>query len=270
VGPAARHSGARRSTRDRPIRGPLSTMRALGPNARSTPWSAAHCAPARCSRTASRLSGRTGFGRARCAVDRRWRARTAATWCSRTSHHGVRASAGQDECVALSVGARLSRRVLVARCLQPAPATRPRCAYARLCAARAACARSDATVVDGAHTRRTDRDRIARAVPRQRTGRAGRDGAATFARRRHRARSTAAARTRAELATELRHSGLPTASIRATRTRATGATRCARTSRRSATTSESRPCGSRAARDRARRAGRDRRRGKRVVPCGRS
>lgn len=124
-------------------------------------------------------------------------------------NHGVRASAGQDECVALSVGARLGRRVLVAR---PALARTDEAALrdARYAALAQLAREANATAVATAHTAEDQTETVLLALFRG----TGLDGLAGMAPRRPLAPGVDLVRpllrvTRAELATELRHSGLP-------------------------------------------------------------
>jgi tRNA(Ile)-lysidine synthase len=124
-------------------------------------------------------------------------------------NHGLRASADQDECVTLSVGARLARRVRVAR---PPPAGRDEAAlrearYAAL--ARIAHDEGAVTVVT-AHTAEDQTETVLLALFRG----TGLEGLAGMPPRRPLADGVELVRpllrvTRAELATELRHSGLP-------------------------------------------------------------
>ena len=125
-------------------------------------------------------------------------------------NHGARPSAGQDECVVLSVAARLGRPVRVAR---PPRRPRRRGAPARARATpRSRSWRRELGAARGghrAHRRGPDRDGAAGALPRHRAR-----GLAGMPVRRPLAAGVELVRpllrvTHAELATELRRSGLP-------------------------------------------------------------
>ena len=124
-------------------------------------------------------------------------------------NHAVRASAYQDECVVLSIGARLGRRVVVARpdVARDDEATLRDARYAALAQlARDAGARSIAT----AHTAEDQTETVLLALFRG----TGLDGLAGMAPRRPLADGVELVRpvlrvTHAQLATELRRSGLP-------------------------------------------------------------
>ena len=124
-------------------------------------------------------------------------------------NHGVRASAGQDECVTLSVGARLERRVLIAR---PAGARDDEATLreARYDALAQLARDAGAGAIVTAHTAEDQTETILLALFRG-TGLAGLAGMAP---RRPLAPGVDLVRpllrvTRAELATELRRSSLP-------------------------------------------------------------
>jgi tRNA(Ile)-lysidine synthase len=124
-------------------------------------------------------------------------------------NHGVRASADQDECVVLSVGARLGRHVAIARAAPPRAdeATLRDVRYAALARlARAA----DASAVMTAHTAEDQTETVLLALFRG----TGLDGLAGMEPRRPLDDGVELIRpllrvSRAELATELRRSGLP-------------------------------------------------------------
>lgn len=124
-------------------------------------------------------------------------------------NHGVRASADQDECVVLSAGARLGRRVLIAR---PRPARDDEATlraerYAALAALAASCG---AGAVATAHTAEDQTETVLLALFRG----TGPGGLAGIPERRSLAGGVDLVRpllrvTHAELAIELHRSGLP-------------------------------------------------------------
>lgn len=124
-------------------------------------------------------------------------------------NHGVRASADQDECVTLSVATRLGRRVAIAR---PAPAASDEAALrdARYDALARLARETGADQIVTAHTAEDQTETILLALFRG----TGVDGLAGMAPRRPLAPGLELVRpllriTHDELATELRHSGLP-------------------------------------------------------------
>jgi tRNA(Ile)-lysidine synthase len=124
-------------------------------------------------------------------------------------NHGVRASAGQDECVVLSAGARLGRRVVVAR---PPVAGDDEAALrdARYAALADLARAAGASAVATAHTAEDQTETVLLALFRG----TGIDGLAGMPPRRPLAGGVELVRpvlrvTHAELATELRRSGLP-------------------------------------------------------------
>ena len=124
-------------------------------------------------------------------------------------NHGVRASASQDECVVLSVGARLGRRALVAR---PTVAGDDEASLreARYTALARLAADVGAGAVATAHTAEDQTETVLLALFRG----TGPTGLAGMPVRRPLAEGVELVRpllrvTRAELATELRRSGLP-------------------------------------------------------------
>jgi tRNA(Ile)-lysidine synthase len=124
-------------------------------------------------------------------------------------NHGVRASAGQDECVVLSVGARLGRRVVIAR---PALAGDGEAALrdARYAALAELADAADARIVATAHTAEDQTETVLLALFRG----TGIDGLAGMPPRRPLTERVELVRpvlrvTHAELATELRASALP-------------------------------------------------------------
>ncbi len=123
--------------------------------------------------------------------------------------HGVRASAAQDECVVLSVGSRLGRRVLLAR---PGVERDDEAALrdARYAALGALAREAGAATVATAHTAEDQTETVLLALFRG----TGLDGLAGIAARRPLEHGIDLVRpllrvTHAELATELRRSGLP-------------------------------------------------------------
>lgn len=124
-------------------------------------------------------------------------------------NHGVRASAGQDECVTLSAAARLGRRVLIAR-PQLARDDEAALRAARYDALAALARSAGASAVLTAHTAEDQTETVLLALFRG----TGLDGLAGMAPRRTLDGEIGLVRpllrvTRAELATELRRSGLP-------------------------------------------------------------
>ncbi|HTJ27397.1 MAG TPA: tRNA lysidine(34) synthetase TilS [Candidatus Limnocylindria bacterium] len=124
-------------------------------------------------------------------------------------NHGVRASADQDECVVLSVGARLGRPVRIARprIARDDEATLRRARYAALAGIAA---ETGAVVVVTAHTAEDQTETVLLALFRG----TGLDGLAGIPPRRPLADGIDVVRpllrvTHAELATELRRSALP-------------------------------------------------------------
>ncbi len=124
-------------------------------------------------------------------------------------NHGVRPSADQDECVAVSVASRLGRRVLVAR---PALASAGEAALrdARYAALAQLARAAEAGTVMTAHTAEDQTETVLLALFRG----TGLDGLAGMQPRRPLDDGIELVRpllrvSRAELATELRHSGLP-------------------------------------------------------------
>lgn len=123
--------------------------------------------------------------------------------------HGVRAASAQDECVVLSVGARLGRRVLVAR-PSPAAADEATLREARYRALAALARESGARHVTTAHTAEDQTETVLLALFRG----TGLRGLAGIPPRRRLSHGIELVRpllrvTHAELATELRRSGLP-------------------------------------------------------------
>jgi tRNA(Ile)-lysidine synthase len=124
-------------------------------------------------------------------------------------NHGVRASADQDECVVLSAGARLGRRVVVAR---PRVAGDDEAALrdARYAALGELAERAGARIVAAAHTAEDQTETVLLALFRG----TGVDGLAGMPPRRPLTERVELVRpvlraAHAELATELRRSGLP-------------------------------------------------------------
>jgi tRNA(Ile)-lysidine synthase len=124
-------------------------------------------------------------------------------------NHGVRASAAQDECVVLSIGARLGRRVVVAR---PRVAGDDEAALraARYAALAQLAGAAGASIVATAHTAEDQTETVLLALFRG----TGVDGLAGMPPRRPLAEGVELVRpvlrvTHAELATELRRSALP-------------------------------------------------------------
>ncbi|MEA2665494.1 MAG: tRNA(Ile)-lysidine synthase [Candidatus Eremiobacteraeota bacterium] len=124
-------------------------------------------------------------------------------------NHGIRPSADQDECVVLSVAARLNRPVRVARPV-PAGADEAALRAARYAALAALAAELGAPAVATAHTAEDQTETVLLALFRG----TGLDGLAGMPARRPLAAGVELIRpvlrvTHAELATELRRSGLP-------------------------------------------------------------
>jgi len=124
-------------------------------------------------------------------------------------NHGLRASADQDECVVLSAGARLGRRVLIAR-PQLARDDEASLREARYEALARLAQTADARFVATAHTAEDQTETVLLALFRG----TGHDGLAGMPARRALAEGIELVRpllrvTHAELATELRRSGLP-------------------------------------------------------------
>lgn len=124
-------------------------------------------------------------------------------------NHGLRASADQDECVVLSAGARLGRRVLVAR-LNLARDDEAALREARYAALAELARRANAQAVATAHTAEDQTETVLLALFRG----TGLDGLAGMPPRRPLSEGVELVRpllrvTHAQLATELRRSGLP-------------------------------------------------------------